>query len=310
MSRQAFRAAIREALALLEDHGAAAPGLLPVARGQPQVPLPSLLAQCREMLAEAAAAEPAALRTVHHFACTGGTLICRCLAALPNVRLLSEVDPLSTLEQGGKAGFFPSDLPSLARAGSRPPGREVVLRIFLAGLEVLAADSRRHGLDLVLRDHAHSHFCVGPDIPDRPTLREILAPAGPLLSVVTVRHPFDSWLGLLEWGWPHFSPGHVEEYARRYHAFLDRHDGLEMLRYEAFLEDPEGQMQRLCGLLGLGYDAGFREAFAAVRLSGDSGRRGDRIGPRPRRAHAPELAEAALASVWFTSLLDRLGYAM
>ena len=310
MSRQGFRAAIEEALALLETHGERPAARLPVAQTQPAVPLPSLLAQCREMIAAAAAAEPAPLRTVHHFACTGGTLICRCLAALPNVRLLSEVDPLSTLEQGGKAGFFPSDLPSLARAGSRPPDRAVILRIFLAGLEALREDSRRAGLDLVLRDHAHSHFCVGEAIPDRPSLREILAPAAPLRSAVTVRHPFDSWLGLLEWGWPHFSPGTVEEYARRYHAFLDRHDGLAILRYEDFLADPEGQMQRLCELLELGYDAGFRDAFAAIRLSGDSGRRGDRIGPRPRRAHAPELAEAALASVWFTSLLERLGYEM
>jgi hypothetical protein len=307
MTRRDFRAAIEEARALLAEHrgeGAARAETLPA------LPLPSLLEQCRALLTETAEAAPEPLRTVHHFACTGGTLICRCLAAMPNVRLLSEVDPLSTLEQGGKAGFFPSDLPSLARAGSRPPGQAVQVEMFLAGLAVLAEDSRRHGLDLVLRDHAHSHFCTGPEIAERPTLREILAPAHGLRSVVTVRHPFDSWLGLLEWGWPHFSPGTVEEYARRYHAFLDRHAGLEVLRYEDFLEDAEGQLQRLCALLGLGYDPGFRALLPAIRLSGDSGRRGDRIGPRPRRRHPPEMAEAALASVWFTSLMDRLGYRM
>ena len=308
MSRQAFRTAIQEARALLEDHGARPAARLPMARA---VPLPSLLAQCREMIHAAQAAAPVPLRTVHHFACTGGTLICRCLAAQPNVRLLSEVDPLSTLAQGGKAGFFPSDLPSLARTGSRPPGQEVLLRVFRAGLEVLMEDSRCHGLDLVLRDHAHSHFCAaGPEIPERPTLREIVAPVAPLVSVVTVRHPFDSWLGLLEWGWPHFSPGTPEEYARRYHAFLDRHADVEILHYEDFLADPEGRMAWLCDRLALSHDPGFRMLLPAIQLSGDSGRRGDRIAPRPRRPHAPEMAEAALASVWFTTLLDRLGYEM
>ncbi len=306
MSRKAFRDAIHDALALLEEHGAAPEP--PGPRNLPALPLPSLLEQCRGMIDEAAAAEPAALRTVHHLACTGGTLICRCLAALPNVRLLSEVDPLSTLEQGGKAGFFPSDLPSLARAGSRPPGQEVLLAIFRAGLEVLHADSQRSGLDLVLRDHAHSHFCVGAEVPGRPTLRAVLEPMAPLRSVVTVRHPFESWLSLLEWGWPHFSPGTVEEYARRYHAFLDAHAGLPVLRYEDFLADPEGRMQWLCDRLGLSYDPGFRLLLPAIRLSGDSGRRGDRIAPRPRRPHDPDMAEAALASMWFTSLMDRLGY--
>ena len=307
MSRDRFRAEIAAARALLEAHGletdAPGPATLPA------MPLPGLLAQCHAMLDAAAAQPPAPIRTLHHFACTGGTLICRCLAGLPNVRLLSEVDPLSTLDTG-REGFFPSDLPSLARAGSRPPGAEVLVEVFLAGLGALQDDCRRHGLDLVLRDHAHSHFCTGPDIADRPGLRGIVGGAHPLRSVVSVRHPFESWLSLLDRDWLHFTPATVEEYARRYHAFLDHHAGLEILRYEDFLADPEGRMQWLCGVLDLRPDPGFRDTLLAIRLSGDSGRRGDIIAPRPRRPHTPAQVQAALASQWFTSLLDRLGYTM
>lgn len=306
MSRDRFRAEIAAARALLQAHGLDAPG----DAGLPALPLPGLLAQCRAMLHETAAQPDAPVRTLHHFACTGGTLICRCLAAMPNVRLLSEVDPLSTLGDTGKALFFPSDLPSLARVGSRPPGPEVLVEVFLAGLAVLQADCRRQGLDLVLRDHAHSHYCTGAEIADRPGLRGVVGRGHPLCSAVTVRHPFDSWLSLLDLGWLHFTPATVEEYARRYHAFLDAHDGLEILRYEDFLADPEGRLQRLCAVLELRHDPGFRALLPAIRLSGDSGRRGDRIAARPRRPHTARQRDEALASRWFTSLLERLGYDM
>ena len=33
------------------------------------------------------------LRTIHHLACTGGTVISKCLAAMPDVALISEVNP-------------------------------------------------------------------------------------------------------------------------------------------------------------------------------------------------------------------------
>jgi hypothetical protein len=37
--------------------------------------------------------EPFVVRTLHHVACSGGTLISRCLAALPDVVVLSELNP-------------------------------------------------------------------------------------------------------------------------------------------------------------------------------------------------------------------------
>ena len=37
------------------------------------------------------------IRVVHHWACSGGTIISRSLAQLPNVVLLSEVHPLAHL---------------------------------------------------------------------------------------------------------------------------------------------------------------------------------------------------------------------
>lgn len=242
-------------------------------------------------------------RSLHHFACTGGTLISRGIAALPNTLVLSEVDPLSPMTG---TRFVPTDLIGLIRHGSRPMPEDVLVAVFRAGLEALLAETHARGLRLVLRDHAHSQFCQGAAIPDRPTLREMLPQ--PLRSMVSVRHPLDSWLSLLKRDWVRLEPATLEEYGRRYLAFLDRHADCEVLRYEDFVADAETAMQRLCAGLDLAYDPGFRDGFAAIALSGDSGRRGDTIAPRPRHTVPQRVAEEAAASPAYGVLCARLGY--
>ncbi|WP_207916078.1 sulfotransferase [Aquabacter spiritensis] len=268
--------------------------------------LPSLFEQCRDLMREIEAQERPPVRTIHHLACTGGTLISRCIAAQPNVQVLSEVDPLSPMRQ--QQSFVPSDLIALAQRGSRPPDADVLVKIFLSGLSVLYEDARGRGHDLVLRDHSHSHFSYGPALPARSSLRDIVVEAFPVRSVLTVRHPFDSFLSLKNNGWLHFSPQTLHEYAVRYHAFLDHYQGLECVRYEDFVADPAGQMQRICSVLALAYDSDFLHTFSAIKLSGDSGRKGSFIAPRARRSHRDELAQEAAASDAFGALLGRLGY--
>jgi len=301
-TRRAFREAIEDALALLE-----APARPPRVAAGEAVSLPSLLDQCQAMIREAAAQDPAPLRSLHHLACSGGTLIARCIAALPNVRLLSEVEPLSEMPLETRR-FFPNDLINLARQGSRPPGQEVLAGVFLGGLRALHEDSRRHGLHLVLRDHAHSLFTYGPEIAPRPTLRELLAREHGLRSVVTVRHPLDCYLALQANHWIKFSPPTLEEYCRRSLAFLDRHAELERLRYEDFVAEPQAAMQHLCAVLELPYDPAFLHLFAGVRLSGDSGRQGALIRPRGRRSCPEAVREQALTSAAYVRLCTVLGY--
>lgn len=299
--RRELRQAIEGALTLLREY---AERPYPAALAGPA--LPSLLDQCRQMVCEQQAQEPPPIRTVHHLACTGGTLVSRCIAAQPNVRLLSEVDPLSELTH--KQRFVPADLIGLAKLGSRPPENDVLVEVFQAGLGVLYEDARRRGKHLVLRDHSHSHFTFGPSIPSRPSLREMVAERWPVRSIVTVRHPFDSFLSLQNNGWEHYSPFTLEEYAARYHAFLDHYAGLPVLRYEDFVDEPETQMRRICDVLGLGYDGSFSQVFSAIGMSGDSGRGGDMIGKRSRREYDERLMQEARDSKGFERLLGRMKY--
>ena len=303
-AKRAFRAVIQDALTLLDAHDVARPN--PAA--PPAVALPSLLEQCRVLLAEASTHSPPPIRTIHHFACTGGTLISRCIATSPGVHVLSEVDPLSTMPHKSSPMFTPTDLVGLLRHGSRPVDPELLISTFLDGLQPVYDDARRRGIDLVLRGHAHSHFCWGDCVFPRPTLSEILARRFPVRSIVTVRHPLDSFLSLTAKRWSQFSPFTIEEYCRRYLMFLDRYRDVKIIKYEEFVRQPQVVMEEICAALGLVPALHFMDLFPAIRLSGDSGRSGRRIAPRPRRAHDPELARDAQESPAFAALVERLGY--
>jgi hypothetical protein len=258
------------------------------------------------------AAAPAAdrtLRTVHHFACAGGTLISKCLAAMPNVQLLSEVDPLAPLPVNpAKPRFAPTDMGILLRQSSRGTDDEALLRVFRGELAAVAEDARRKGQRLVLRDHAHSHFCRGDRVPQRPTLRDLVSEVAPVRSVLTVRHPLDSLASLQRNGWLHFSPDTPDEYARRYLAFLAAYRGVPRLRYEDIVRHPSQGLRRLCELLDLRFSPDFETLFPAMRLSGDSGRSRDVIAPTPRRPEAQALAAQAAGSDAWQTLLSDLGY--
>jgi len=297
-------AALDEGLGLLGDYS------VPDALTLPAEPPGSLLEQCLELCAqrEASAVEP--VRTLHHFACTGGTLISKCLASMPNTQLLSEVDPLSTMlvDDAREPLMTPTDLVVQLRQSTRGASEPLIVEMFLRSLELIHADTTRVGQRLVLRDHAHSLYCHGPAIPSRPGLRQIVASRFPVVSALTVRHPMDSYLALLALGWISYSPRGLEEYCRRYLVFLDDHADLPPLRYEDFVEGPERWMRGLCDRLLLPYSTDFSSLFDAFRLTGDSGRRSGTIERRPRRSIDEALAREAEESPSYWRLCGQLRY--
>ncbi|WP_204115912.1 hypothetical protein [Shimia biformata] len=265
------------------------------------------LADLRDQARALTGTAPRHLRCLHHLACTGGTLIAQCLSAQPDTWLLSEVDPLSPIAHTHP--FVPTDMIGLARFSSQPGGDDLDLALFRAGLDVLYDTARDRGLSLILRDHAHGHFSHGPEIPDRPTLDEILLETYQPTSLVSVRHPLDSYLSLMNNKWVHFTPGTLAEYCRRYHVFLDRHQGMARLRYEDFVTEPDRHMAWICDLFDLAYSPDYARLFPDIILSGGSGRVSRTIGPlRPRRPIPADLTPELRDNAPYEALCDRLGY--
>ncbi|MBK0329306.1 sulfotransferase [Rhodobacteraceae bacterium F11138] len=295
-----LRARIETARALLAEHDSQA-----VLTPRLADPLPDLIAQCHGR----AAPETEPVRSLHHFACSGGTLIARHLGLQPNTVLLSEIEPLRRpLGDRHKQPFAPTDLIRHLRYSPREIPDSVIEEVFLAALAPLMEHCRSNGRRLVLRDHAHSHFCQGEAVHEYPTLRALLLRRYPVRSVVTVRHPLDSLLSLQHNGWVHFQPPTVDEYARRYMAFLDAYEGVEIFRYEDFTADPEAQLRAICAVLDLPCVGVQEDLTLLLPLTGESGRRGPRILPRARREVSDELARECEQSRHFGALCLRLGY--
>lgn len=290
---------LRDDLAsLLSELGRAETGDIPALR--------DLLDLCEERSATTALRTPEPIRTLHHFACSGGTLIAKALTAMPNTVVLNEIDPLSQQHlRSSKQPFFPTDLIAALRYSAREIDNDTILKVFAAALLALRDDLARQGCHLILRDHAHTLFCTDQTPESRPNLHRIVAGITRIRGLVTVRHPLDSFLSLQHNNWVHFKPGTLEEYCRRYLVFLDVHAGLPVHKYENFVTASAETVAAMCRDLALPFVSDFETLMPLARLSGDSGRSGQGIAPRPRRATAPPETGRSPS---YEALCDRLGY--
>jgi hypothetical protein len=266
-----------------------------------------LSADLKALIATLPADEKPKLRTLHHFACTGGTLLSRCVAAQPNSVLLSEIDPFSP-HLSEESGFAPADLIRHAQAGLRPLSTDGLKTSFLASLEGMHEATRRSGRYLVIRDHTHSHFCRDALPVDRPPILTLLAERFCPVPLVTVRHPLDSFISLHKLGWISFSPRTLEEYSKRYHAFLDAYSDAPIVRYEDFVVAPEAQAEIICRHLELPISAHWKDYLSVIQLSGDSGRSSTEIKPRARQSIPDDVLDQIEKSPRYNLLCGRLSY--
>jgi hypothetical protein len=269
----------------------------------------SLLQQCSRICDEYRVEGRPIIRVVHHLACSGGTLISKCIASMPNVFVLSEVHPNSAIFPAReKPMFTPADMVTLSRYAGFPDHATLAETLFKVAISNCYQHISERGGTLVLRDHSHSDFCVGTSASDAPALVGLLRPDFEVLSVVTIRNPIDCYISLHRNNWCHFEPFSFEEYCKRYMQFLDAYDDCRTFIYEDFVADPESQMQEICKELQLPYDDTFEQIFEVSKMTGDSGRSSGKIQPRHRLALDQDLAKSIETSPTFEALRKRFAF--
>ena len=139
-------------------------------------------------------------------------------------------------------------------------------------------------------------------------MRQIVQRQLPVRSVVTVRHPLDSYLSLIANGWVDFQPACLEEYCCRYLRFLDDYDEQPIFKYEDFVEDTSSELEKISRALELPFNAEFESGLDLIRLTGDSGRSGVAIVRRERREVGPQVREEVETSSSYHALCVRLNY--
>lgn len=300
-----FKQQIDQALSLVESASVIKEQQLPQFNSDQLVDTQSLLKRC-EQVCDKHQKEKPTIRIIHHLACSGGTLISKCISAMPNVYLLSEVHPFTDLAIGkGKPKYAPSDISSLTKHAGIPKQKDLAAKLFKNSIDEVYQHVESMGGILVLRDHTHSDFNTDQLIPDKSTVVELLEEDYKVQSVLTIRNPIDSYSSLVKNGWVHFEPQTFDEYCRRLLLLLEQFEESQIFKYEDFVNSPQQEMQGLAKALGLPFDGSFEDVFGIFKVTGDSGRGTDIIFQRQSIAPKEIINEASLCDN-YQKILQRL----
>lgn len=266
-----------------------------------------VLARCHDWLSTNENAQPT-IRILSHLACSGGTLISKCIGAQPNVYLLSETHPHTLLNMyEGKAVYSPTDIVKLARYANVPGIEKLEEKIFIKSVNELYTHLESMGGDLVIREHLHADYCVGEKKTNSAVIK-LLNDDYKVIRLVTTRHPLDTFLSLENNGWLHFNPPTINEFCKRYWLFIKEHSTSDVIRYEDFVSKPSEYMQLISDKLEISFDDAFMDTFPLIQVTGDSGRSGDVIQPRARRKVAESMLLEARDSKYYIKICNKLGY--
>ncbi len=219
------------------------------------------------------------IRIIHTLGGCGGTLLSRCLGVLPDVALLSEINPGSVKlfphfdplyqDRNWLHLLHPTDIERFSQIdlGITANFRDLLRRFYLC-----ASASSRH---LVLRDYNYVEFVGVPYLTDPPR-RLIIYDALPhevsSTSIAFIRHPIDQWVSLCK-------HEHVRAvltpsiFCAAYVAFLQQLGGRRIYKYEDFIERPEAEFEAICRDLALPFDPSFVRRFHAFdSVTGDFAR--------------------------------------
>ncbi|MEB3330925.1 MAG: hypothetical protein VKI83_00315 [Synechococcaceae cyanobacterium] len=252
------------------------------------------------------------LRILHHWACSGGTLISKCIASLPGVILLNEIHPLAYLRlvrDPWEAAYAPTDLCrqlSYARNGRDPA---LIMASFVGGMTALLEKASQEQLQVVIRSHDHIDFFASPLAAEEYILSRLFKEKFRMLQVLTVRHPLDCWLALLNTDWHKQIALHsLDEFCLRCLQMLGASTGMPIIHYERFVLEPGQQLRAITEKLELPFDPKALENFEQITLSGSSGRQSGLIEPRPRQPVSQQLESELLSSKHYALLCNKLSY--
>lgn len=258
------------------------------------------------------------LRIIHTLGGCGGTLLSRCLGVLPEVAVLSEVNPASVKVNPNYNPLYQdrvwlhllteSDVERFSGRDLDVPGN------FLDLIQVFhnrAAAANRH---LVIRDWNFVEFIgvpYNPNPPRRLLLYRALPPAIPTAAFAFIRHPVDQWLSLSK----HLQPQDgmtPRVFCDGYAAFLRElaSSGVDVFKYEEFLDDPDNQLRAMCAKLELRFESSFRDRFHQFAMvTGDFERLNDpSITPPAPKQMLSHVMDQFRSSESYHSILEKAGY--
>lgn len=241
------------------------------------------------------------------FARSGGTLLNRCIGMLPDVVVISEINPL-----GSGSGREGDSYQTVHEQAKHWFGVEIPAVGFTQELRALSAWCDANGRRLVHRDWPYINFTPhsfnGYAPPNRLLTLDELSAIGEVIPFAFVRDAIDIWLS---------TKPPMEPFFQEYRTYVDSllETGMPVFKYEDFTADPGRVMRELCEATGLTFRESFRDYMSFTHVNGDvqiqSGSRGMNAGvikPLPRKYIPPQLVRMIEKNPDMISANGSLGY--
>ena len=251
------------------------------------------------------------LRIIHHWPCSGGTLISKCIASLSNIIFLNEVHPYAYLRfmNNNEKEYLPTDLIQQLSFKRNGANANICNSAFVGAISEVNDTIIRMNKILVIRDHSHVDFFIGPLPRKKSLIHELFNEKYNLQSIFTVRHPLDSWLSMKNNKWEKsIQFNNFDEYCSRIKNMIEAMKDKPIIHYEQFCIEPKSVFKIICSELKLSYDKNFMKSFHNIRLSGDSGRTSSSIESKERRQLSNQFKKIIYNSQNYLDICEKLNY--
>jgi len=207
------------------------------------------------------------LRIFHNLARSGGTLVCRCIASMQGICLLSEIHPFGRTNR-----HF--NVINQYQLWYRDLGIESWKSVpFEKSVDHVFDDCASRNQHLILRDWAHIDF-IGPPSVKPPSskllLNQRLEKKYDLLRYALVRHPAETWRSSSKMRIFQENNIGVEQFLSGYRSYLEEIGNVPIMRYEDFTKSPSDSMELICRYLDVPFDSNFLQNWSSYKnITGD-----------------------------------------
>ena len=212
------------------------------------------------------------IRTIHHFACSGGTVISKCIQAMHRTVVISEIHPHHV-----RYNFNPFDpVQLLISQTNLRDNKKLKEDIFRVRVQECASIAQQTNVNLVLRDHTYSDYFRTKnrdEIVNKSTLIDVISLDFEVQSLVTIRNPLEAYLSLKNNNGDQ-SISNFSDYCDRQFMMIEHYKirKIPIMRYEDFCLDPTEFLKCVCKIFDLEFNPDFQKNFHRIKMTGDSGR--------------------------------------
>ena len=246
------------------------------------------------------------LITLHHGSATGGSLVAQVLSAATNSILTSELNPFSTIrDHRVRPQYDPTAMLWHLSYNSSEIDSISKLKYFVCQLDISIKHVEKLSRNLLIRDHTHSTFNFTDQdinlfgyksysllldaIKYFYDTKDILLRFPRLNPILSIRHPIDSYISLVEKNWqgPYCRKTNTfDEYCKsmiKLQTYMVEKESAKVIRYEDICCRMNESLEQLFNELNIAFVIPSLDKINSIKVTGKSGRKSDNIVYRERR---------------------------